>query len=90
MTGFARKKTAVKTAEKKLVYKGFSFGKSENGKALVGDGCFAVDCLDGCLKAAFLWEQFPVHGSLTKLYDTAKGVRRALEVFDYSSGEVKR
>lgn len=90
MTGFARKKTAVKTAEKKLVYKGVSFGKSENGKALVGDGCFAVDCLDGSLKAAFLWEQFPVHGSLTKLYDTAKGVRRALEVFDYSSGEVKR
>ncbi len=90
MTGLKRKRNVVKAAEKKLVYKVFSFGKKESGKTLAGDGCFAVDCADGNLKAAFLWEQFPVHGSLSKLYDTAKGVRRALEVFDYSSGEAKR
>lgn len=90
MTMVNKKINKVKTVEKKFSYKGFSLGNTEREKSLKADYAAAVKVEGGKLKRTFLWELFPVHGSYAKLFDTEKGIRRAMETFDYSSGGTKR
>lgn len=90
MTFVAKKNITANSVGKKFVFENFSFGKDQKSKTLSADYAAAVKVDGGKIKPAFLWEQFSVHGSLGKLYDTANGVRRAIETFDYSDGTAKR
>lgn len=80
----------VKVENKKVVYKGFGFGKKQEGRILTASSAVCVSTADGKLKEACLWQAFAPHGYTNDLYESAKGILRAFEGSYVENGVKKR